>query len=524
MKGGDELQVVGGRGAGGEGVKVGGGGGGGVGGGGGGGGCCSICDSGYKSETSRKYREIKCFYCGFSACNSCCEKFILSQPHEAHCMSPDCKKKWPRRFIATSFSQTFLNVVYKGHRENFLMDLEKAKLPETQIYVERIIREEKLQEEKAVKLLQMKELKQSLETLIHDISRLRHNMEYIEASNAPSGYTFMHRCPDESCKGYVSTQWKCGLCNTYSCSQCHAIKGVKNADGEFDQEHVCNEDAKLTVALLKKDTKQCVKCQTPIFKIDGCDQMWCTVCHTAFSWKTGLVEHKIHNPHWYEHMRKMSADGQIPREAGDCGGGGRMGGGPVAARELTHQTLTMMTNLFNRRHRKSLIVPAVPRVDTAAELEKETRIKHCQDQMLRFVRDFLHFKLVSVAEYLQRDNPRAEERENRSLRVAFMRNRICEETFKLDLQRKDKKRQKKMELRDVYETFVMATPDIIYKFIDHLSVCERGEIQFEMLDEMSNLIVYVNQNIADICKNYQAKPILFPETTFYLPLPPPPLK
>ena len=79
--------------------------------------------------------------------------------------------------------------------------------------------------------------------------------------------------------------------------------------------------------------------------------------------------------------------------------------------------------------------------------------------MIRFVRDFLHFKLVTVAEFLQRDNPRADERENLSLRVAFMRNLICEDTFRMHLQRRDKKRQKKIELRDVYDTFVLATPD-----------------------------------------------------------------
>ena len=63
------------------------------------------------------------------------------------------------------------------------------------------------------------------------------------------------------------------------------MKGAKR-----DCEHTCNPDLVETAKLLAKDTKSCPTCQTKIFKIDGCDQMWCTQCHTAFSWKTGAIQ------------------------------------------------------------------------------------------------------------------------------------------------------------------------------------------------------------------------------------------
>ncbi|NBN99414.1 MAG: hypothetical protein EBV19_09300, partial [Flavobacteriia bacterium] len=55
----------------------------------------------------------------------------------------------------------------------------------------------------------------------------------------------------------------------------------------------------------------------------GCDQMWCVLCHTCFSWKTGnILNGTIHNPHYYEFMRNVGANNQAPRNVGDipCGG------------------------------------------------------------------------------------------------------------------------------------------------------------------------------------------------------------
>ena len=54
----------------------------------------------------------------------------------------------------------------------------------------------------------------------------------------------------------------------------------------------------------------------------NCDQMWCTDCHTAFSWSTGqIVNGVVHNPHYYEFLRK-EGNGVAPRNIGDvpCGG------------------------------------------------------------------------------------------------------------------------------------------------------------------------------------------------------------
>ena len=64
--------------------------------------------------------------------------------------------------------------------------------------------------------------------------------------------------------------------------------------------------------MLKKDSKPCPKCSTVIHKIDGCDQMWCPCCKSAFSWLNGVIETRIHNPHYYEYLRNTK--GYVPRD------------------------------------------------------------------------------------------------------------------------------------------------------------------------------------------------------------------
>ncbi len=122
-------------------------------------------------------------------------------------------------------------------------------------------------------------------------------------------HEFIMNCQVGGCKGYLSTKYKCGLCEKTTCSTCLTIK---------EHGHECKEDDVSTVRLIRKETKPCPKCSARISKIDGCDQMWCVECKTAFSWKSGnIVNGTIHNPHYYEYLRKEK--GFVPRADNPCG-------------------------------------------------------------------------------------------------------------------------------------------------------------------------------------------------------------
>ena len=93
-------------------------------------------------------------------------------------------------------------------------------------------------------------------------------------------------CPKENCRGFLSSQWKCSVCDMWTCPECHQLKGFTR-----DAHHTCNPDDVATAKLLNSDTKPCPSCRTPIHKLVGCDQMWCTQCHTGFSWRSALYKH-----------------------------------------------------------------------------------------------------------------------------------------------------------------------------------------------------------------------------------------
>ena len=56
--------------------------------------------------------------------------------------------------------------------------------------------------------------------------------------------------------------------------------------------------------------------------------------------------------------------------------------------------------------------------------------------------------------------------------------------------------------------YITATTDIIFRFVDNISKCLAGQIDYSILEEYRNLVDYVNENVREICSNYNAKPIL----------------
>ena len=587
-------------------------------------GTCNICCDNYNKSTREK---ICCGYCDFDACRTCCETYILSE-NIPKCMNTTCAKEWSRKFIREKFTNVFINTKFKSHLEELLFDQEKALLPATQPIIEEKIRKDNIKKEMAI----IDNLIQDLYGQKRQLERNLYTNQIDTSSKKVSNY--VRACSSEGCRGFLSSQWKCGICEQWTCPECHELKGLNR-----DCEHTCNPELVETAKLLEKDTKSCPKCQTKIFKIDGCfskdtpilmwdlttkmsqdiivgdiligddgekrivqnlvtgqdemyeirqnngmnyvvnskhtlvlkdnnndikliitddyllldnlarsnlfgykiinseilktsievipvgkgtyygwsvdrnnrfllpdftvvkncDQMWCTQCHTAFSWKTGAIQTNIHNPHYYEWQRK---NGGLARAAGDveCG------------QELNHNTLNHIKDAIKRGKHIRFVKPfGINSIITSlSDSDKDELIKRYDWNMpnhsftnevynlQEIVRRTIHNERVELPQfrtlYLEK---------NQELRVNYLLNEIDEETFKILIQRNDKKHRKNNEISQVIQVSITAVTDIVFRIIDNFknSVC--GEDKFdELMSEFNGVREYCNEIFKDISFAY----------------------
>jgi hypothetical protein len=416
---------------------------------------CEICIEKYNKTTRLK---VECPYCDYSACRKCCETWLLNETNP-RCLNTVCGKEWTRQYVTKTFTKTFVSKEYKNHRESILFDQERALLPATQPLVENILKCERIDNEiRRIEDVELRAINVRISALRNERSALSRN-----TTTTTERTTFVKACPDPECRGFLSSQWKCGICEKWACSDCHEIKGLSR-----DCEHTCNPDIVATVALLANDTKSCPSCGEGIHKIEGCDQMFCTMCHTGFSWRTGRIETNIHNPHYFEWLRRTG--GEAPRNPNDiqCG------------REITN---TFTRNMTSTMRLKGIDTELINRV-------------------MRICESVIHFRYVELNRYAV-DHVL----NNQGLRIQYLRNLITEEEFKTQIQRLDKKHQKNREIHNVMTILYNTATDIIYRFDNAITL--RNEIQEarDILNEMDTILSYVNECLLDISKTYNSKRI-----------------
>ena len=379
---------------------------------------CSICCE--KINISNR-KDIKCLYCNYVACRECIVQFLLININEPNCMN--CKKVWNREFLCNNFTKTFINNDYRDYRQKLLLDKEKALLPATQIIVEAINNKEKLQNTLREYLIEVNTKKQEL----NDEIQLNESIINGKTNNNIQKKVFIRKCGVEDCRGFLSEQWKCGMCDTITCNKCLEILHQKNDQGNI---HVCKEENIESAKLISKDSKPCPKCAALIFKIDGCNQMWCVLCHTAFSWITGQIEtSRIHNPHYYEMLRNMSANGEIPREPENiCNDNDDNVGMPN-----NNQIEILLLTKRNKSEYNTF-----------------------KEKILKITRGIFHVLYHHPNNFQQKYD-----KDKRCLRIRYLMNYITEEYWKKELQRKEKKYEKALNLYQVSKTLDIIGGDII---------------------------------------------------------------
>ncbi len=297
---------------------------------------CDICCEPF-NNSSRKCIDCEHVSCGYKICSGCIRAYLLTSTNEPHCM--ECKQPWTAKFML-QLTKKWMTETYKPHREKLLCDVELSKIPETMAAAERY---KAIEKEKALR----QDIREKIKPLQHEIEQLKNEMVQSETrqyafirggggAQPAEKKVFFMSCPADHCNGMLSTQYKCGICEMFTCPACHEIIGAHKTD-----EHTCDPNDVASAEAIKKETKQCPGCHNRIYRIEGCSQMWCTGCHTAFDWNTGrkVVSGQLHNPHWVEYQRSLNPGGQALRAPGDVPCGGLVGMRDVmfmTAKKLPH--------------------------------------------------------------------------------------------------------------------------------------------------------------------------------------------
>ena len=414
---------------------------------------CNICTESF-NKTNRAL--VKCM-CDFECCRMCAKGYLMSRK-DPSCM--ECKVGWSRKFMADNFEKTFMTKQYRDHRAEVLVEREIGMLQATQPYVEREIRMEKLEIE--------------MERLKSEYLKLEGELKELRRGEITDKKKFVRKCPNDNCHGFLSMALKCELCDCWACSECREVKGFTSEEKES---HECNKEILESVKLLDKDSKPCPKCAAMICKIDGCDQIWCVECHTAFSWRTLKIENGvIHNPHYFEYQIRLN-NGMVSRNPLDiqCG------------RELDHNFINSLIKKF--------ILPNLGK-QTVMYDETNRRLRDFENEMVEICRKVIHMRHVDIPRFRVGDRLTS----NLKLRINYMRNKIDKNDLKKLLQKREKENLKKDELSEIMCMYVSVMTDIMYRVLDG----SKNDMMNEM-NEMNELRMYTNSLLENVSKTYNCK-------------------
>jgi hypothetical protein len=298
-----------------------------------------------------------------------------------------------------------------------LLEQEKARLPETMPAVENYLKIDSMKKTIIVDNVEYNRLRAQMYKIKRKMTQDKQNIKRYElgysGGKKEEKREFKQKCGVEGCRGFLSSAWKCGLCATWTCPKCFDVLGKEKECG-----HECDPNNVESAKLIKKETRNCPSCAIPIFKIEGCDQMWCTQCHIAFSWKSGMrVNGVVHNPHFYQWQR--AGGGAAPIQTP----GAQACGGLPGLWQFRRQLNRAMTN----------------------DPYKGNKIS---ESILQLHQGCGHFQQVELNRLRRTCQGAAD---NTALRIQYLCKEITEKKLMQKIQQRDKMREKKLAQLQVYE-------------------------------------------------------------------------
>jgi hypothetical protein len=298
--------------------------------------CAELLDDGDRVPFTCSFHD-----CAKTACFTCVRQYIINGEEKNH---PECMFCHQRLNLDYFFNRTpgyFINEL-RNHEGEVLLRMEKNLLPQTMPYLPYRFKKDEIM----LKIKENSELKIALQKTVNEIrpgeydyptskydrlqftkvkhvlSLLRIDLQLLEINNECSEdmhdsemsnvtraasrqeSAFIAPCTsDDGCRGFLNSDGFCSICRSSTCLRCRTKKVE-------DDEHKCDPDNVRSVRMINSETKPCPNCAARIYRPSGCDHMFCTLCKTGFSWRTGLCinDNENSNPYLSAYLREHGGE------------------------------------------------------------------------------------------------------------------------------------------------------------------------------------------------------------------------
>jgi len=252
----------------------------------------------------------------------------------------------------------------------------------------------------------------------------------------------------------------------------------KKALREFKKVHTCKPEDVESVAEIRRHSRACPSCKSRIFRISGCDTMWCTRCNTGFNWRTGLVitdARDLHNPHYIDFVRN-NPNFQYTQQRG---------GAPENI---------PIDNPCDRLTLDTIHLP----ITTNVGMQTLHLHQALREAIQGFQQEMLHVRTYALRKFV-----RGNQYDEQEYALRYVTKRWSETRWRIMVEHHDRFRQTNQEFSDVLLTWLVVMNDLFAHFlpphrVDPLSVDDAETF----LRQMRHISEYTNRTLSDLCQAY----------------------